>query len=268
MSKQTAKPTKELKTPVIHLKDVKKGFRVGGKPVAVLRGINFSVAGGEFVVIFGPSGCGKSTLLNTILGLERPTTGSVYIHGRNIFRLSKDEQARLRNKTFGMLYQQSHWISSLNVVENVAFPLMISGHDLKKTLAKAERYLEMVGMVKFRHYHPAELSGGQQQKVGLARSLITSPEILVADEPTGNLDTKSGWEVIRLLQEFISQHASDEHPKIIMMVTHNVNYVGVATERLAMEDGLVVATGEDVIPIATKSLELERRESKVKFENS
>lgn len=256
------------KTPVIHVKDLRKSFRVGGKPVPILHNINLTIAGGEFVVIFGPSGCGKSTLLNTIIGLERPTTGTVYIHGRNIFRLSNSDQARLRNKTFGMLYQQSHWIASLDVLENVCFPLMISGHDLQRAFAKAEHFLSLVGMEKYRHYHPAELSGGQQQKVGLARSLITNPEILVADEPTGNLDTKSGWEVIRLLQGFMAEHERDERPKVIIMVTHNVNYVGVATQRLAMEDGHIIASGENVIPIAMKSLEMERRDSKVKLKEA
>ena len=260
--------TSEIKNPVIHVKDLKKGYKVGGKMVPVLRGINFTIYGGEFVVIFGPSGCGKSTLLNTVLGLEPPSSGTVYIHGRNIFRLNSRDQASLRNKTFGMLYQQSHWIASLDVLENVAFPMMIGGRDLQKAFKQAEHYLGLVGMQKFRHYHPAELSGGQQQRVGLARSLITNPEILVADEPTGNLDTKSGWDVIRLLQDFIAEHQKDDRPKIIIMVTHNVNYVGVATQRLAMEDGSVVATGDDVVPIAMKSLEMERRESKVKFKQS
>lgn len=262
----TKKTSHDFKIPVIHVKDLKKHFRVGGKKVPVLKNINLTIAGGEFVVIFGPSGCGKSTLLNTLVGLESPSTGTVYVHGRNIFRLTSNQKADVRNKTFGMLYQQSHWVNSLDVIENVAFSYMINGrHPLATAMKRAEHLLEIVGMEQFRHYRPTELSGGQQQRVGLARALIMDPEILVADEPTGNLDTKAGWEVIHLLQSYIADHAKDDHPKTIIMVTHNVNYIGVASQRLAMEDGMVVAHGDDVIQIAMKNLDFEKQESKVKF---
>lgn len=241
--------------PIIHVKNLKKSFRVGRKSVTVLQGINLYIAAGEFVVIFGPSGCGKSTLLNTLIGLEKPTTGTVYLHGRDLFRIDERSKARLRNKTFGMLYQQSHWIRSVDVLENVAFPLLISGTALHEAFRRATALLDLVGLKKFQHYHPVELSGGQQQRVGLARSLAMDPEILIADEPTGNLDTKSGWDVIHLLQTFVEEHRRDDRPKTIIMVTHNVNYVGVASQRLAMEDGRVVAEGDAVLPLASKALE-------------
>lgn len=243
--------------PIIHVKNLQKSFRVGRKAVTVLQGINLSIKSGDFVVIFGPSGCGKSTLLNTLIGLEKPTSGKVYLHGRDLFQLDERSKARLRNKTFGMLYQQSHWIRSVDVLENVAFPMLISGTALGEAFHHAEALLDLVGMKKFQHYNPVELSGGQQQRVGLARSLVMDPEILIADEPTGNLDTKSGWDVIHLLDTFVQEHQNDEHPKTIIMVTHNVNYVGVASQRLAMEDGQVVAEGDDVIPLASKALEMD-----------
>lgn len=245
--------------PVVHVKNLTKNFRVGRRSVPVLRGVTMEIGAGEFAVIFGPSGCGKSTLLNAIVGLERPSSGNVYIHGRDIARLTEERKANLRNRTFGMLYQQSHWIRSVDVLENVAFPMLISGHDLRVAFNHAEHLLNLVGMAKFRHYHPAELSGGQQQKVGLARALVMDPEILVADEPTGNLDTKAGWEVIHLLESFIEEHQRDDRPKIIIMVTHNVNYVGVATKRYAMEDGGIAAEGEDVIRLASRALEIDRK---------
>lgn len=244
--------------PVIHVKNLKKSFRVSNKYVPVLRGVTMAIPAGEFVVIFGPSGCGKSTLLNTIIGLEKPTAGTVYLHGRDIFRLTQPEKARLRNRTFGMLYQQSHWIRSVDVLENVAFPMLIAGAALGRAFRRAEHLLDLVNMGKFRHYHPVELSGGQQQKVGLARSLIMDPEILIADEPTGNLDTRSGWEVIHLLETFIAEHQRDDRPKTILMVTHNVSYLGVASQRFAMEDGLIAAEGDAVVRLASQSLELNR----------
>lgn len=227
--------------------------------VPVLQAITIAIPAGEFVVIFGPSGCGKSTLLNTIIGLERPTAGNVYIHGRDIFRLNEREKARQRNQIFGMLYQQSHWVRSVDVLENVAFPLLIAGKAIREAFKRAEYLLDLVEMERFKHYNPVELSGGQQQKVGLARSLAMNPEILIADEPTGNLDTKSGWEVIHLLETFIEEHQRDDRPKTIIMVTHNVNYLGVATMRYAMEDGRIAAEGEAVVKLAAKSLELDKK---------
>lgn len=219
--------------PVIEARDIRKVFKAGVYHTTVLRDIDLDVNKGEFVVMLGPSGAGKSTFLNIVLGLEKATSGYVKIFGKDIVNLTTEEQTKLRRSKFGVIYQQANWIKSLNVIENVAFPLIIRGESQKKALDEATQKLELMNMYKFAKYHPLELSGGQQQKVSLARALVTDPEIIVGDEPTGNLDTESGYELMNILKAL-----SFYHGKTILVVTHNTVYKKYADELLVIENGL------------------------------
>jgi putative ABC transport system ATP-binding protein len=217
---------------------VRKTFRVGGTDYEVLKGITVSVKQGEFVIIFGPSGCGKSTLLHTILGLEEPTSGKVTVENQDFYGMSEDDRALYRRHKIGMIYQQPLWVHSLNVIDNVAFPLNLLNQDPQTIGEKAKTALEKVGLSQWATYTPTELSSGQQQKISLARALMAEPSIIVADEPTGNLDTVSGQE---LLNTFIDLVKSG---KSIVMVTHDLEYLKYATKVFHMIDGQVVEEHE------------------------
>lgn len=213
--------------------DLNKTFRVGIQDVQILKKINLEIKVGDFAVIFGPSGCGKSTLLHVILGLEEPTSGKISILGQNLYsQWSEDERASFRKQNIGMVYQQPRWIRALNVVKNVAFPLSLLGEDKVARLTKAREMLKLVGMTEWAEYMPSELSSGQQQKVALARALITNPDILIADEPTGNLDYKSGQELMQILDNL-----NKKTNKTFLMVTHDLEYVKFAKTTIEMLDG-------------------------------
>lgn len=217
---------------IIQVNGVSKSFIVGEQTLQILKNVSMSVGTGDFLVIFGPSGCGKSTLLHGILGLEGPTTGNIFVLNEDLYKKpSEDEISEFRKKHIGMVFQQPNWIKSLNVVENVAFPLSLVGLPKDKTLESAKKYLEIVGMLDWANRHPSELSSGQQQKVALARGLINDPEIIVADEPTGNLDFESGREVLELLQRL------NDSGKTIVMVTHDLEYLSYAKTAVKMFDG-------------------------------
>jgi len=220
---------------LVEIKDLHKSFWVRGGEVSVLRGITLSVGEGEFLIIFGPSGCGKSTLLHTILGLERPTRGAVFLFGRDLYRLTDDERADLRRVKVGMLYQQGIWIRTLSVVDNVALPLNLLGVPECEARERALKALARVGLGRWQDYVPTELSAGQQQKVGLARALLADPALLIVDEPTGNLDSQSGLELMRLLRTF-----SRREGKTVIMVTHNLDLLSFADRGVEMRDGKIV----------------------------
>lgn len=224
------------KQPVIEIKNLYKSFSVGKGTVEVLKNIDLKVYAGEFVIIFGPSGCGKSTLLNTIVGLETPTSGRVITRGKDLYALTPDERAIYRRQKFGIVYQSSNWVRSLNVVENVAFPLCLSGKPEKMALKRAKTLLNLFRLDEFEKNMPTELSGGQQQRVSVTRALITNPWILVADEPTGNLDTTSAADLM-----YAFQFLNNESKRTIIMVTHNPDYEKYATRVVKMEDGKVVS---------------------------
>lgn len=219
---------------VIELRDIYKVFRVKSEDVTVLKNINLDICSGDFSILFGPSGCGKSTLLHTILGLEAPTSGTVNFLGSEIYNLTEDERAEFRKKHVGMIYQQPNWIKSLNVIENVAFACSLLGIDKDTSLKKAHECLELVGMTNWAEYYPTELSSGQQQKISLARSLITDPKIIIADEPTGNLDYKSGLDLMLLFKKL------SEEGKTVIMVTHDVNNIYLGTKLIQIFDGFLI----------------------------
>lgn len=225
---------------IIKTVDIKKSFQVGAQSVEVLKGISFEIKKGDFVIIIGPSGCGKSTLLHTILGLEPPTSGVLTLLDFDLYKgTTEDDRSEFRKKHIGMVYQQPNWIKSFNVIDNVTFPLLLLGTDKSEMITLASKALERVGMMQWAFYRPTELSSGQQQKIAIARALITNPEIVIADEPTGNLDFESGQELMSILQEL------NKEGKTIAMVTHDLEYLQFAHSAIRMLDGTVVQSYGD-----------------------
>ena len=224
-----------MEQTVIDVQHLSKSFSVGAQQVEVLRDISFAVNKGDFTVIFGPSGCGKSTLLHTLLGLEVPTKGEINVLGTHLYNsLSEDAMSDFRKKAIGMVYQQPNWISALRVLENVEFPLLLLGDGSSDGVARAANLLDKLQMTEWANYFPTELSSGQQQKVALARALITNPELIIADEPTGNLDFASGQELMELLS------GVNKEGKTIIMVTHDLEYTKYAKQIIEMFDGRIV----------------------------
>lgn len=223
------------KSSIIRTENLNKSFNVASGEVQVLKGINVEIKQGEFTIIYGPSGCGKSTLLHTILGLEKPTSGSVFVLGKDIYKdYSEDALADFRKSNIGMVFQQANWVKSLNVEENVALPLVLLGENKVLSIEKARKLLNEAHMLEWAQYHPTELSSGQQQKVSLARALITNPGIIIADEPTGNLDFEAGEELVYMLIR-----ARKEQGKTVLMVTHDLTYLKYADNCIRMFDGKV-----------------------------
>ncbi len=228
--------------PAIELKETNKSFETAQKPVQVLKDVSLTVDEGDFLIIFGPSGCGKSTLLHVILGLEPPTSGSsVKVLGKLMYpkykgedtAFDEDAAAGFRKEHIGMVYQQTYWIKSQNVLQNVAFPLLLLGENEVAAQNKAQKVLESVGMVDWADYIPTELSAGQQQRVNLARALINNPKLLIADEPTGNLDFQAGQELMKMLVKL------NQAGKTIVMVTHDLEYLPFASKAAEMFDGSI-----------------------------
>lgn len=218
----------------IQTKDLEKSFKVRDGEVNVLKKINLTIREGEFVIIFGPSGCGKSTLLHTLLGLEIPSGGEVTVDGKQYYDMNEDERAIYRRYHYGIIYQQPLWISALTVKENVSFILHLINYDEEAMETKVQEILSMVGMENWADYHPAELSSGQQQTISLARAMTLDPLLLVADEPTGNLDTVSGQELIETFKRI------SEEGRTIIMVTHDLEYLKYGTHLVHMVDGEIV----------------------------
>lgn len=218
---------------IVEIKNVFKNFSLGVQDVEIIKDVSFSIKAGEFVILFGPSGCGKSTVLNILLGLEPPTRGDVSFEGKPLYTLSEDERAQLRKQKVGMVYQQSNWVKSLNVLQNVYFPLTLRGVPQEERERKAMEMLRLVGMEQGAHQGPTELSSGQQQRVSLARALISDPVLIVADEPTGNLDSKASREIMTLFKEF------HQRGKTVVMVTHDLEYLNYASSSVSMSDGTI-----------------------------
>ena len=222
---------------IVDVKDVSKSFFTGVIEVKVLKEVSVKIQKGSFAVVFGPSGCGKSTLLHIILGLEKPTVGKVIFLEKDLYQDSdEDDRSEFRKNHIGMVYQQPNWIKSLTVVENVAFPLLLRGAAKAVSLNKAEEIIKTLAMSDWANYVPTELSSGQQQRIALARALVTDPEVIIADEPTGNLDFESGQELMTLMTKLNKQG------KTIVMVTHDLEYLSYSTEAIEMFNGKVIDT--------------------------
>ena len=211
-----------------------KSFTVGSETIEVLKDINIDIKVGDFTIIFGPSGCGKSTMLHTLIGLEQPSVGKIYVENQDFYSITEDERAMYRRHRIGMIYQQPLWIGALDIFNNLVFSLHLLNYNRQVMEQKAKTVLGIVKMEDKIHYRPLELSSGQQQKISLARALIIDPSIIVADEPTGNLDTNSGVELLETLLEVNKKGIT------IIMVTHDLEYLRYANRIFHMIDGRVV----------------------------
>ncbi len=222
------------KKPVIELRGVQKTYRLEGVSVPALRGIDLAVAEGEFVAIMGPSGSGKSTLMNLVGCLDFPTSGKVLLDGRDITELSENELARVRGRLIGFVFQKFNLINSLAAWENVALPLVFHGVDYGERKRIALDMLARVGLSDRSNHRPNELSGGQQQRVAIARALAVGPQMILADEPTGNIDSRTGAEILAMFSEL---HSSG---KTVVLVTHDEGVARTAQRIIRIRDGLVV----------------------------
>ncbi|MCC7543610.1 ABC transporter ATP-binding protein [bacterium] len=223
---------------LISVKDVKKNFLVAGKEIQVLKQCNFDIVPGSFTIIYGASGSGKSTLLDAISGLAKPTSGIITFKGQNVYELDPDERANFRANNLGLVYQSNYWVASMSVLDNVSMPLYLSGHVPIEAHKQAKEVLERLKIDHLMRQKPGVLSGGEQQRVSLARALVSDPDVIIADEPTGNLDTKNGDVVMNLLSSL------QKLGKTIVMVTHNLEYLPLSTHQIRIVDG-VVSIGSD-----------------------
>jgi len=225
--------------PIIELKGVKKVYQMGEVQVHALKGVDLSINRGEFVAIIGHSGSGKSTLLNMVGSLDLPNAGKIKLNGIDISTLSESELAQMRGRTVGYIFQFFNLMPTLNAMENVMLPLMFQGVSYEERKERAEKILKRLGMGGRMDHHPNELSGGEQQRVAIARALVVEPEVLLADEPTGNLDYHTGLEIIKLLKEL-----HEEEKKTIIIVTHERFIAQQAKRIVQLQDGQVLSDGK------------------------
>ena len=218
---------------MIELRNVSKTVASGGDPLTILHPLTTTIPRGQFLAVAGPSGSGKSTLLGLIAGLDSPTSGSVLVDGVDITKLGEDELARLRGEKIGFVFQFFHLIPSLTAHENVAVPIEIAGAP--DAAARARALLEEVGLTGRAHHYPSQLSGGEQQRVALARALANNPRIVLADEPTGNLDSATGRHIMELLRGVHQSRGTT-----LVLVTHDAELAGLADARIVLRDGRVV----------------------------
>jgi len=226
--------------PVIQIKKLVKIFGKKDNPVKVLNSIDLEIKSAEYIIIFGPSGCGKSTLLNCIAGLEPPTDGEIVIRGEKITEENEASIANYRRDKIGMVFQQFNLLKTMSVIDNVALPQLLKGVKRKNRLARAKQLLEIFGLGNLAHRKPTELSGGQQQKIAIARSLVNNPWIMLIDEPTGNLDSKSADEVMELIRTL-----NRKSRRTIVLVTHNPDYVYYSHRVIYMKDGQITKIVEN-----------------------
>lgn len=220
---------------IIEAKDLNKTYKLGTQEVEILKNINLTIKTGEFVSIMGPSGSGKSTLLYLLGGLDKPTSGSVKIAGKELSVMNDKAQSIMRRRDVGFVFQFYNLIPNLNVEENIMLPILLDGKRLKDYRDKLEKILEVVSLKDRRNHTPRELSGGQQQRVAIARALINEPEVILADEPIGNLDSKTGKEVMELLRKI-----NIENGKTIVQVTHSPDSAKYGQKIIYVKDGKVV----------------------------
>lgn len=225
---------------IICVNDLYKLYRIGETAVRALDGVRFTIREGEFCAIVGTSGSGKSTLLNMLAGLERPSRGEVVISGKHIERLKEDELVKFRRENVGFIFQSFHLLGTMNALENVALPLTFRGESRKTRMKKADRMLEMVNLGKHKLHMPNQMSGGQQQRVGIARALVANPKIIFADEPTGNLDSRTSEEVMGMMQKIVR-----EQGRTLVMVTHDPHEAEYADRVIHIIDGKIVRIQEN-----------------------
>ena len=225
----------KAREPVIQVKNLYKIFRVGNSKVRALNGVDLTIYRGEFCAIVGTSGSGKSTMLNMLAGLEKPTKGEVIVAGEHLENMTENQLVRFRREKIGFIFQSFNLLGTMNAVENVALPLTFRGVAKKTREEKASKMLDLVGLSKHKKHRPNEMSGGQQQRVGVARALVLDPEIIFADEPTGNLDSHTSEDVLKLMRKVVQ-----EKNQTLVMVTHDNHLAGFADRVFHIIDGKIV----------------------------
>ena len=220
---------------LVELRNVKKSFRLGGEQVEILHGIDLVVEKGEFVAMMGPSGSGKSTTMNILGCLDKPTSGQYFLDGRDVSELNRAELAAIRNSTIGFVFQGFNLLQRTSAVENVELPMLYAGVHAKERRERAKEALVRMGLGERLYHEPSQLSGGQQQRVAIARGIVNHAPILMADEPTGNLDSKTSDEIMRLFQQL-----NREEGITIILVTHEPDVAAFAGRELLFRDGVIL----------------------------
>ena len=232
-----------MEQAAVGVRDVHRHYRMGDALIRAVDGVSLEIAGGDFVALLGTSGSGKSTLLNLIAGLDRPTAGSIVVEGRDLARLTSEELARYRRHTVGMVFQAFNLIPSMTLLENVELPMRFAEVDREARGERARQALEQVGLGARLRHRPSELSGGEQQRASLARALVNQPSLLLADEPTGNLDSRTGGEIMDLIRE-----TNRERRTTVILVTHERALAERYARRfLSLADGKLVGTGAETV---------------------
>jgi putative ABC transport system ATP-binding protein len=224
--------------PVIQIRNLRKTFTMGKQKVHALAGVDLDVAQGSLTVIMGPSGSGKSTLLYLLGGLDRPTSGTIQVNGKYLDKMDENDLGLFRRKSVGFIFQSFNLIPSMTAMQNVIFPMRFTGVSSKDRFNQAARLLSQVGLAKRARHKPTELSGGQQQRVAVARALVNNPPIILADEPTGNLDTTSGFEIMKLLSKL------NQEGRTVIVVTHDNRMCQFASNIVYLLDGITVSEAE------------------------
>lgn len=220
---------------LLEMKNITKSFRMGDSTIEILKGISFSIDPKDYLSITGPSGSGKSTLMHLVGCLDTPTSGTYTVEGEDVSHMSSDQLARIRNKHIGFVFQKFHLLPDLRAIDNVALPQLYAGKSESEAQKEAKKMLEMVGLEDRVTYYPNQLSGGQQQRVAIARALVNNPDIILADEPTGNLDTVTGASIMNIFE-----HLNKEHGVTIVIVTHDLELARKMNRIIKLRDGLIV----------------------------
>ncbi len=252
----TSLPVPSLPVPsLIVLQDVTRTYRMGDVEVHALRGVSLAVDAGDFVAIMGSSGSGKSTLMNLLGCLDTPSTGRYLLDGHDVSTLGRDQRAAVRNHTLGFVFQSFNLLARTSALENVELPLLYAGVGTRERHRRAAAALARVGLGDRSHHHPSQLSGGQQQRVAIARAIVGSPRVILADEPTGNLDSKTSLEVMALFQEL------GRAGMTVVLVTHEPDIAAFASRVLVVRDGLVQSDTRQEPAVAATSSEIARTEA-------
>jgi putative ABC transport system ATP-binding protein len=238
--------------PIIQIEDLHKQYETDAGPQPVLRGVDVTMDAGEFVAIMGASGSGKSTFMNILGCLDVPTSGRYVLDGNDTSRMSGDELARLRNRFIGFVFQGFNLLPRANLLDNVALPMLYAGRSSRERESRAKELLARVGLERYANYLPSRISGGQQQRVAIARALANRPKLLLADEPTGNLDTTTSHDIMRLIASL-----NDQEGSTIVLVTHEVDIAHFGKRIIHVVDGLV--DSDEGVPAAERTPRVEQR---------
>lgn len=234
---------------LINAQNVSQSFKVGNETIDVLKDVNFCISDSTFNIVYGPSGSGKSTLLNILTGLQKPTSGTISFNHENVYEYKPNKLAQFRAHRVGFVYQQNFWVKSLNVLENVSLPLYFLGYSRAKAAPIAMLALDRVEMGAYAKKRPPFLSGGEQQRIAMARALVNDPLFIIADEPTGSLDSANGDKIMKLLQ-----NCRDEFKRTVILVTHNMEYLPLADHLIHIENGFVTDRRNEDIKKTTDDL--------------